>query len=556
MDVGHEATEKLLTELETKLANEYAIAVHDVQEKLAAYLQETEEGRKKQEDLLKAGEISKKEYSDWVYRHTMVGKRWSEMRDTLAADLSHANEIAMGIIKGTMPDVFALNANYGTFQVEQSGKIDTGFTLYNHDTAAYLLGDQRQLMPKPSAWKEQQIAANKDMQWNKEKIQSAVLQGVLQGESPHKVADRLMQVGQMDYNAAVRYARTMTTSAQNAGRYESYRRAESLGVELVIEWEATLDGRTRHEHRLMHGMRTTVDEPFETPDGYTIYYPADCSGASDAPQEEIWNCRCTLLAWVKGFEGETVTSSPAMGDMSFEEWQGAKKDNTDQQQPETPAAPTQYKSSDCTVRKEKFKFEDGTWTGVRKEANANIYTTPDGLEIVFPSTYNKANITLTVDELLEAYSKIPPEVASKGQKRIIVNDVYNPQDAYWRKHYKNFGHSYMTGGDTINIWRYNYKHDIDYLAQSLSHEIGHGIDRNVVGYVGQRFSSGTEWAAAMAADLAASGKKSPTSYGENASVEDFAESVAYYSFHNAELQKDFPNRYSAIVDLLFNNKVR
>ena len=38
----------------------------------------------------------------------------------------------------------------------------------------------------------------------------------------------------------------------------------------------------------------------------------------------IWNCRCTLLAWVKGYEGDTVKSSPKMGDMSFEEWQKAK----------------------------------------------------------------------------------------------------------------------------------------------------------------------------------------------------------------------------------------
>ena len=198
--------------------------------------------------------------------------------------------------------------------------IDAGFTLYNHDTAEYLLKDTRQLMPGPSTRKAREIAAKESMQWNKGKIQSAVTQGILQGEGPYKVAERLRGVAEMDYNASVRYARTMTTSAQNAGRYESYRRAKKLGVDLTIEWQATLDGRTRHAHRLMHGQRTTVDEPFETPDGYTIFYPADCSGESDAPQNEIWNCRCTLLAWVTGFEEETVRESPKMGDMSFEEW--------------------------------------------------------------------------------------------------------------------------------------------------------------------------------------------------------------------------------------------
>lgn len=320
-DKGHKLTDELLKDLEEEIADEYATAVSDMTKKLKEYLQKDEVQRKIQEQLLEAGKISKEDYQNWVYRHQIMGKRWEQMLDTLAKDMHHTNEIALGITKGKMADVYALNANYATYQIEHDGRIDTGFTLYNHDTAEYLLGDQRQLMPKPSTRKALQIAANKDMQWNMRKIQSAVLQGILQGESPYKVAERLRGVGQMNYNSAVRYARTMTTSAQNAGRYEAYRRAKDVGVDLVIEWQATLDDRTRHDHRMMHGQRTEVDKPFHTPDGFTIYYPADCTGESDAPQKEIWNCRCTLLSWVKGFEGNTVTSSPKMGDMSFEEWQ-------------------------------------------------------------------------------------------------------------------------------------------------------------------------------------------------------------------------------------------
>ena len=322
MDAGHALTNAQLKELELRIADEYRIALADMRQKTIEYLDQMADGKQKQVDLYLDGKITKQDYDNWVYRHTMVGNRWKEMRDVLAKDLMNADVIAMKMIKGKMPDVYALNANYGTYQVESFG-IKTGFTLYNHDTAEYLLGDQRQLMPKPSAKKAAQIAANKDMQWNEQKIQSAVLQGVLQGENPRQVADRLLKVGQMSYNAAVRYARTMTTSAQNAGRYEAYRRATKLGVDLTIEWSATLDGRTRHDHRMMHGQRTTVDEPFRTPDGFTIYYPADCTGESTAPQDEIWNCRCTLLAWVKGFEGETVKSSPKMQGMTFEEWQQA-----------------------------------------------------------------------------------------------------------------------------------------------------------------------------------------------------------------------------------------
>ena len=324
-DRGHELTDEILNKLEARIADEYAVATRDMQRKFREYMEKFEAEDEKQKALLKAGKITKKEYKDWRYRHMMVGKRWEAMKDVLAQDLEHASDIALKIAGEKMADVYALNANFATYQIEHDAKIDTGFTLYNHDTAEYLLKDERQLMPGPSTRKAKEIAANEAMQWDKQKIQSAVLQGVLQGEGPHKVAERLRQVGQMGYNASVRYARTMTTSAQNAGRYNSFRRARDLGVDLTIEWMATLDGRTRHAHRMMHGRRTTVDEPFYTPDGYTIYYPADCSGMSDAPQQEIWNCRCTLRAMVKGYERETIRSSPKMGDMTFEEWVDAKE---------------------------------------------------------------------------------------------------------------------------------------------------------------------------------------------------------------------------------------
>ena len=248
-DLGHQLTEKELKKLEIRIRNEYYIAQRDTRKKLQAYLQKTEAQRKIEYQKWMNKEITKKDDTDWCYRHQMMGKQWEDMLDVLASDYHHANEIALGMTKSTMPDVFALNANYATYQIEHDGLINTGFALYNHDAAVYLLGDQRQLMPVPSTAKAKQIAANKDMQWNKQHIQSAVLQGVLQGESPYEVADRLRQVGQMNYNSAVRYARTMTTSAQNAGRYQAYRRARDLGVELTIEWQATLDHRTRHAHR-------------------------------------------------------------------------------------------------------------------------------------------------------------------------------------------------------------------------------------------------------------------------------------------------------------------
>lgn len=325
MDRGHELTEELLKELEKRIAEEYSEAVRDAEKKLKKYMEAFDKEDEIQKERLAAGEITKAEYAEWAVRQKMYSKHWTEMRDALAEDMHHANKIALGIARDAMPDVYALNANYAIYEIEHGVGIDTGMTLYNHDTAAYLLAKERKLMPGPSTAKQKLIAANKDLQWNRQKIQSAVLQGVLLGESSSSIAKRLMSVGQMDYNAAVRYARTMTTNAQNKGRYNSYRRAKAKGVDLTIEWVATLDGRTRHDHRLMHGKRTDVDKPFITPDGFEIMWPAqsDGPGSSDIPQSMIWNCRCTLRAMVKGYERDSVTESAWMRDqgLTFEEWQ-------------------------------------------------------------------------------------------------------------------------------------------------------------------------------------------------------------------------------------------
>ena len=320
-DLGHERTDAILKQLEKQIRMEYQQAYRETQQKLYDYLKETEAGRLKQWQKLQAGEITQTEYNDWVYRHTMVGERWEAMKNTLAADYHNANVIARNIANDKKADVFALNGNYATYAIEHSAKIDTAFTLYNHDTAELLLSGDREMFSYDTA-KRLGLAAKKDITWNQQKIQSSVLQGILQGESPFEVSKRLQGVAQMNNAASIRYARTTITSAQNEGRYEAYHRAEKVGVNLVLEWEATLDSRTRHDHRMLHGQRRKVDEPFEV-DGIRIYYPAQMegNGASDIPQSMIQNCRCTILSWVEGFEGDTVKEAPGMGGLSFDEWQ-------------------------------------------------------------------------------------------------------------------------------------------------------------------------------------------------------------------------------------------
>lgn len=333
-DRGHQLTDQMLTDLEKRLHDEYEKAANEIQLKLDDYMKRFRTKDKIWQKWVDKGVKTQEEYQEWRIGQLAMGERWEKMKDRIVSDQTNANRIARQITNREMPSIFALNANYAIYQAEHDARIDTSLTLYNREAVDRILRDDPDLLLPPGKKVSQQIKTKKAVRWEKQKIQSVMMQGIMQGESIPTIAARLSEeVAMMDYKAAVRNARTMATNAQNAGRYDAYERLQNNGVDLTLEWAATLDDRTRHEHRLMHGQRRDVGEPFVV-DGIEIMYPAqtgDFMGVreSDIPQQLIWNCRCTLLAWVKGFEHDTIKESDKMGDMTFDEWLEAKENPQD-----------------------------------------------------------------------------------------------------------------------------------------------------------------------------------------------------------------------------------
>lgn len=331
-DPGHKRTDKELEALEKRLNEVYTQSAKEMQKKLDDYFKRFQIKDEKWRQWLYDGEVTEEEYKQWRTGQMAVGKRWEKMRDRLVSDQMHTNQIAREIVDREMPGIFELNANYAIYQVEHDAQIDTSMTLYNREAVDMILRDDPDLLLPPGKKVSKAIQEGKAQRWEKQKIQSTLLQGILQGESIPKLAARLAsEVNDSDHKAAVRNARTMATNAQNAGRYDAYDRLKNKGIDLTLEWAATLDNRTRHSHRMMHGQRRDVGEPFEV-DGVKIMYPAQTGtfrSVSDVPQEMIWNCRCTILAWIKGYEHDTIKHSDKMGEMTFEEWLGAKSESQD-----------------------------------------------------------------------------------------------------------------------------------------------------------------------------------------------------------------------------------
>ncbi len=310
MDAGQIQVDKQLKSMERKINKVYSQASKEVQAKLDDYMRRFKIKDEIKRKALKKGQITEAEYKQWRLGQIMIGKRWEEMQTVLAQDLTNANRIAASIVNDHTPDAYAIGSNYATFEVEVGSMLNTSFTLYDRHTVERLAKENPKLLPKA------RVDIPKDLRWNKQKLNSAVTQGVLQGEDLNKVSRRLRSVTDMNKSSAIRNARTMMTSAENGGRFNSYLRAEDLGINIEKQWLATLDGRTRHSHAAQDGEHVPIKEEFSN----GLMFPAD----PDGDPREVYNCRCTMVA-VVGETDPTVNPSEVyrdsrLEDMDYEDW--------------------------------------------------------------------------------------------------------------------------------------------------------------------------------------------------------------------------------------------
>lgn len=313
-DYGHKETDKRLAVMEKRIAKVYADTLAEAQDKLSAVLAEFRELDEKKAQAVVDGKLSKKAYTAW--RQELIGKEKHirDMIDVLTEDFTNADKIAMKIVNGEAKDVYALNANYAAYDIEKKANANLSWTLYDHSTVERLIREEPNLLPLPS------VDVPVDKRWNQKHITAAINRGILLGDPIQDIAKRLVTVASMDLNAAVRSARTATTAAECAGRIDTYKYAQSIGIELEQEWLATLDGRTRHEHRLLDGQRVAVGEAFHV-DGASIRYPGD----PQAPGYLIYNCRCTLVSAVKGIDQSDAPRASKLDGVSYEEWKAGKE---------------------------------------------------------------------------------------------------------------------------------------------------------------------------------------------------------------------------------------
>lgn len=132
-----------------------------------------------------------------------------------------------------------------------------------------------------------------DVKAIKKAVRQEVSRGIAQGMTWSNIASNLARnmkhtPFQKAYNNSIRIARTEGHRIQNRAALDAQKRAIDRGAEVVKQWNAVLDGRTRSEHRELDGQIREVGEMFEI-----AGYKAEAPGLFGDPSQDC-NCRCCL----------------------------------------------------------------------------------------------------------------------------------------------------------------------------------------------------------------------------------------------------------------------
>jgi SPP1 gp7 family putative phage head morphogenesis protein len=428
-DYAHRMTDAELAQLERRISAIYQQAADELSDTVNAYFEQFEKRDAAMKEKLDAGEITDQQYKQWRLAQIGRGKRFTALRDKVAERYTYANATAVAYVNDATPGIYSLNRNYAAYKIEQvSDKAD--FTLWDEQTVKRLIDEQPDLMPyyQPKRALQRGI----DLKYGKQQITASVTSSILQGKSIPKIANDLQQrMRDMSRASAIRTARTAVTAAQNAGRLDTYRAAQDMGIKLKKRWLATLDNRTRHAHAMLDGQTVDVDKPFKV-DGYELMYPGDTS----APGYLVYNCRCTQIAEVDGEDTSSggrrarnpkTGESVLVGDMTYAEWAGWKKQN----QPKMP------RFTPATTIEEAQKYADKFVESYKTKYSGKVDYS--GIDIEYANKMNRA-----FTEVLEQYAVpnklrniVPFNMREKRFKDTTAEAAYQwgLSDFYYNKKY-------------------------------------------------------------------------------------------------------------------------
>jgi len=109
---------------------------------------------------------------------------------------------------------------------------------------------------------------------------------------PQISAALTQRFSRINRNRANVIARTETHSAAGYANHDYHLTAsDSYGANMIKQWVATGDARTRQAHVLMNGTKVDINEDFLMPNGSRMAFCGDSKGGA----ANVINCRCVTL---------------------------------------------------------------------------------------------------------------------------------------------------------------------------------------------------------------------------------------------------------------------
>ena len=138
-----------------------------------------------------------------------------------------------------------------------------------------------------------------DVNLLKKRVANNISRGMAQGSSYAEIARNIERGMIGDYSKvsggamydAYRIARTEGHRITNAATHDAQVKAKDAGADVVKQWDAAMDRRTRKSHARVDGEIREIDDTFSN----GLMYPGDSAGSA----AEVINCRCACLQRAK-----------------------------------------------------------------------------------------------------------------------------------------------------------------------------------------------------------------------------------------------------------------
>lgn len=215
-------------------------------------------------------------------------------------------------------------------------------------------------------------------------FKSEMTRGIANNSGYTKIAKQLSLVSEASYKRALTIVRTEGGRVKSEAKLDSMKDAKNEGADIVKQWDATFDGKTRPEHKYLDGQIREIDEPFTDSQGREAQAPHKFGVAS----MDI-NCRCIVVTRARwAVEGEEMPNKVdnATGDLveakDYKEW----KEKAQKQLNEKKEA--QFNKRKDELEKNGVKVFDKNTKNIPKKGDYFQTTSKELVEIVEISDYN------------------------------------------------------------------------------------------------------------------------------------------------------------------------